>query len=52
MKKALQTLFLGLFATGMMQAQVGLHLGFQGQFNSTWILNQNNYQLSEMDYEY
>ena len=52
MKKALQTLFLGLFATGMMHAQVGLHLGFQGQFNSTWILNQNNYQLSQMDYEY
>jgi len=52
MKKALQTLFLGLFATGIMHAQVGLHLGFQGQFNSAWILNQNNYQLSEMDYEY
>ena len=52
MKKALQTLILGVFATGMMHAQVGLHLGFHGQYNSTWILNQNNYELSEMDYEY
>lgn len=35
-----------------MQAQVGLHFGVHGQYNSVWIFNQNNYQLSQMDYEY
>ncbi len=52
MKKPLQTLILGLFVTSIMQAQVGTHFGFQGQFNNSWILNQNNYELSQMDYEY
>ncbi|MCS6935576.1 MAG: PorT family protein [Chitinophagales bacterium] len=50
-----------LYVTG--KAQEGFHLGVAGAFNSTWILNQNNYgtlapftnylvRSSEMDYRF
>lgn len=52
MKKALLTLVVVIATMTMMRAQTGLHLGVQGQFNSTWILNQNSYEGSQMDYEY
>ncbi len=53
MKKALFTIILGLTIMASLKAQTGLHIGLQGQFNSTWIINQNAYyNLSQMDYEY
>ncbi|MBK9456958.1 MAG: PorT family protein [Bacteroidetes bacterium] len=41
-----------MFVGAAAQAQQGIHFGFHGQMNSIWILNQNNYEYSEMDYEY
>lgn len=52
MKKTLLTLSIILFVGAAAQAQQGIHFGFHGQMNSIWILNQNNYEYSEMDYEY
>ena len=52
MKKTLLTLSIVLFVGAAAQAQQGIHFGFHGQMNSIWILNQNNYEYSEMDYEY
>lgn len=55
MKKVLSLLsFVALLGTANAQKGVvdvvGLHLGLQGGFNSTWILNQNNYGFQELDY--
>ena len=52
MKKTLLTLSIVLFVGAAAQAHQGIHFGFHGQMNSIWILNQNNYEYSEMDYEY
>ncbi|MFI5172407.1 MAG: outer membrane beta-barrel protein [Chitinophagales bacterium] len=52
MRKITLTLVLAISASLGCMAQVGLHIGAHGQFNSVWILNQDNYQLSQMDYEY
>jgi len=52
MKKSLLTLFIVSCTAVTVQAQQGIHFGFHGQMNSIWILNQNNYEFSEMDYEY
>lgn len=60
MKNTLLTIICALFLLHA-EAQTGFHLGLSGTFNSTWILNQNNYQTlgafsqpyvktSEMDY--
>lgn len=52
MKKYLLTLMaVGMTAT-LVQAQQGVHFGFHGEMNSIWIINQNNYEYSQMDYEY
>ena len=51
MRKSLLTLLIVVFAFAA-KAQQGIHFGFHGQMNSIWILNQNNYEFSEMDYEY
>ncbi|MEZ5013904.1 MAG: porin family protein [Chitinophagales bacterium] len=52
MKKKLTLLLLGLTAMVTTQAQMGMHIGFHGQFNSIWIINQNSYTFSKMDYDY
>ncbi|MBK7443904.1 MAG: PorT family protein [Bacteroidetes bacterium] len=52
MKKSLLTLMFIVLVGAAAQAQQGIHFGFHGQMNSIWILNQNNYEFSEMDYEY
>lgn len=60
MKKALLSMVIVLLAAAGF-AQKGFHVGVSGTFNSTWILNQNNYgtlepfkqsyvKQSEMDY--
>lgn len=60
MKKIIAVALLMIQLAGV-YAQKGFHLGVSGTFNSTWILNQNNYQnlsafaqsyvrTSEMDY--
>jgi len=61
MKKYFPLLFAMLVITAV-QAQKGFHIGVSGTFNSTWVLNQNNYgtlapftnpviRTSEMDYK-
>lgn len=52
MKKATLLVMAIIAMAGMAQAQQGLHFGFHGQMNSIWIINQNNYEYSQMDYEY
>ena len=52
MKKILLALFTVALAAPMLQAQEGIHFGFHGQMNSIWVINQNNYEYSQMDYEY
>ncbi len=52
MKKSLLTLMFIVLVGAAAQAQQGIHFGFHGQMNSIWLLNQNNYEFSEMDYEY
>ncbi len=42
------TLFTSVFA----QKDKHFEIGAQGGYGSTWIINQNNYGLTEMDYEY
>lgn len=62
MSKHLYLLVLMLITTTFVHAQKGFHIGVSGTFNSTWILNQNNYgtlapfqisivRQSEMDYK-
>jgi len=51
MKKTV-TLLVLFVVFGAAYGQTGLHIGFHGQYNSIWIQNQNNYNFSEMDYEY
>lgn len=52
MRKSLLMFCVVVLAAVTAQAQQGIHFGFHGQMNSIWILNQNNYEFSEMDYEY
>lgn len=52
MKKAALTLLACCMVATLVQAQSGVHFGFHGQWNSVWIINQNSYEYSEMDYEY
>jgi hypothetical protein len=40
-----------LFASFQTLAQKGLYIGLAGTIQSTWITNQNNYGLPEMDYK-
>lgn len=52
MRKTGLTLAAFLMTATLVQAQEGVHFGFQGEMNSIWIINQNNYEYSQMDYEY
>jgi len=52
MKKATLLIIAFLGIAGVASAQQGLHFGFHAQMNSIWIINQNNYEYSQMDYEY
>ena len=52
MKKILLALLTVAVTGSLVHAQKGVHFGFQGQMNSIWIINQNNYEYSQMDYEY
>jgi len=47
-------LFTACFAVSQVSAQKDKHfeIGLQGGYGSVWIINQNNYGLTEMDYEY
>ncbi len=52
MKKLVLALLAFLLLTGFSAlAQKGLYFGLAGTIQSTWIINQNNYGLSEMDYK-
>ena len=52
--RTLTTLLLVSFMITSVTAQKAKHfdIGLQGGYGSVWILNQNNYGLPEMDYEY
>ncbi|MEE4257778.1 MAG: porin family protein [Bacteroidales bacterium] len=47
-------LFTACIAAGQVSAQKDKHfeIGLQGGYGSVWIINQSNYGLPEMDYEY
>lgn len=49
MKKLLTLICAVTFASAVW-GQAGIHFGAQGAFNSTWIMNQNNYGFQELDY--
>lgn len=52
MRKIIFAFIAGILCISAAFGQMGVHFGVQGQYNSIWIQNQNNYQMSEMDYEY
>lgn len=52
MKKIILALFISILSFSAAYSQMGVHFGVNGGYNSIWIQNQNNYQMSEMDYEY